>query len=142
MVSAFHVLGYLLNSGEAIVKLRFGVSVLVCAVLVLLSASNSKASSYGDGCTGAIVATGAPLAGVIGVSIYLVHRSHTSMTGCLLRSGEGYSLTVGGKIVQLLDVPPGLKDHHQVQLRGHRSKSGPERVFRVDRVAHDYGDCQ
>jgi hypothetical protein len=134
-----------LRREEATVKLlRFGSSVLLCAAMVLMSSSRSEASpSYCDGCTAAIAGTGAALAGVIGVSIYFVHRSLTSVRGCVQRSANGYSLTASdGKTFQLVNATSQLNDHHQLQLRGHKDKSASGRIFRVDRVAHDYGDCQ
>jgi hypothetical protein len=124
--------------------LNFRTCVLVSVVLVLVGAPrNSAASSYCPGCTAAIAATGGALAGGVAATIYYVHRSHTSLKGCVLQSNDAFNLTTqNGKTYGLLAAPPGLKSHERVLLRGQKGGSSSDRTFRVDRISHDYGACE
>jgi hypothetical protein len=78
----------------------------------------------------------------VGVGIYLIHRSHTSLTGCVQQSESGLSLTAkNGNIYELKNAPSDVKSHERLSLRGHKMKSRSGRTFLVDHVSRDYGAC-
>ena len=78
----------------------------------------------------------------VGVGIYLIHRSHTSLTGCVQQTGNGFSVTAkDGNSYELVNAPSEVKAHERLSLRGHRIKATSGRAFRVDRVSRDYGVC-
>jgi hypothetical protein len=78
----------------------------------------------------------------VGVGIYLVHRSHTSLTGCVQQAGNGFSLTTkDGNSYELVNAPSEVKARERFSLRGHKIKATSGRAFRVDHVSRDYGAC-
>jgi len=116
--------------------------VLVVSALVLLPSSRSAASSYCPGCAAAIVGAGVAVGAAVGVTIYLVHRGHTSLTGCVQQTNNGFSLTAkDGNSYELMNAPAEVKDHRRVSLRGHKDKTASGRAFRVDHLSRDYGAC-
>jgi hypothetical protein len=119
------------------------VAVLSSVALVLLPFSRSAAAqSYCPGCKAAIVGTAVALGAGVGVGIYLIHRSHTSLTGCVQQTDNGLSLTAkDGKNYELVNAPSEVKARKRLLLRGHKIKATSGRAFRVDHVARDYGGC-
>ena len=113
------------------------------ALVVLLPFSRSVAAqSYCPGCKAAIVGTAVALGAGVGVGIYLIHRSHTSLTGCVQQTENGLSLTAkDGKNYELVNAPSEVKARKRLLLRGHGIKEPSGRAFRVDHVARDYGEC-
>jgi hypothetical protein len=126
-------------------RLRFHTCVLCSVVLVLLSFSRPAAAepnSICGGCEAAIVGAAVGIGAAVGVGIYLIHRSHTSLTGCVLETGNGLSVTAkDGNKYELVNAPSEVKAHERLSLRGHRIKAASGRAFRVDRVSRDYGVC-
>ena len=71
----------------------------------------------------------------VGVGIYLVHRSHTSLTGCVQQTDNGLSLTArDGNNYELVNAPSEVKARKRLSLRGHKIKATSGRAFRVDHV--------
>src|SRR5260370_41581766 len=122
--------------------LSFRVSILGSIVLILLPFSRSAAAqSYCPGCKAAIIGTAVALGAGIGVGIYLIHRSRTSVTGCVQRTEIGLSLTAkDGNNYELVNAPSEVKAGKRFFLRGHKIKTSG-RAFRVDHVSRDYGVC-
>jgi hypothetical protein len=115
---------------------------LLCFALVLLPSSRSAASSYCPGCAAAVVGAAVAVGAGVGLAIYFVRRSHTSLSGCVRQTDNGLSLTAkNGKNYELVNAPTDVKAGKRVSLRGHKvsSTSGPG--FRVDHISHDYGAC-
>jgi len=77
----------------------------------------------------------------IGVGIYFINRSLTSVTGCIDRSQRGLSVSTKHRTYQLQSGPSELKPGMRVTLRGHKEKNTSGPIFRVNRVAHQYGTC-
>jgi hypothetical protein len=125
-------------------KLRsFHICVLCSIALVLMPFSRSAAAqSYCPGCKAGIIGAAVGVGAVVGVSIYLVHRSHTSLTGCVQQTDNGLSLiTKDGNNYELVNAPSEMKAHKRLLLRGHKIKTTSGRAFRVDHVSRDYGAC-
>ena len=115
---------------------------LLCFTLILLSSPRSEASSYCPGCEAGIVGAAAAVGAGVGLAIYFVHRSHTSLTGCVVESEHGLSLTAkDGRNYELVDSPSDVKVQRRLQLRGHKISASSGRAFRVDHVSRDYGAC-
>jgi hypothetical protein len=117
--------------------------VLCSIALVLLSFSRSAAAqSYCPGCKAAIVGVAVGVGAAVGVGIYLIHRSHTSLTGCVQQTANGLSLTAkDGNNYELVNAPGEVKARKRLSLRGHKTKATSGRAFRVDHVSRDYGAC-
>lgn len=91
---------------------------------------------------GAVIGTAVGIGAAVGVGIYLAHRNHTSLTGCVQQANNGLSLaTSGGKTYELVNLPSGLKAGERLSLRGHKGKAASGYSFTVDRVSHDFGAC-
>jgi hypothetical protein len=122
--------------------LSFRLSVLLCIALVLVPWSRPQARPLCYGCGPAIAGTAVGLAAVVGVGVYLIHRSHTSLKGCVQQTDNGLSLTAkDGTNYELMNAPNQLKAHERFLLRGHKVKTASGRAFRVDHVSRDYGAC-
>ena len=119
------------------------VAVLCSVALVLAPFSRSAAAqSYCHGCEAGIIGAAIGVGAVVGVSIYLIHRSHTSLTGCVQQTDNGLNLTAkGGKTYALENAPSEVKAHRRLSLRGHKINATSGRAFRVDHVSRDYGAC-
>jgi hypothetical protein len=125
-------------------QLNFRARVLCCTTLVLLPFSRpaTAASSICGGCEAAIVGVAIGIGAGIGVGIYLIHRGHTSLTGCVQQTGDGLSLIAkDSNIYGLVNAPSEVKARERLSLRGHKIKSHSGRAFRVDHVSRDYGAC-
>ncbi len=124
-------------------RFSFRGCVLCVTALVLLSFSRpAAANSICSGCEAAIIGVAVGVGAAIGVGIYLVHRGHTSLTGCVQQSDNRFSLTAkDGKSYELVNAPADVKARERVSLRGHKIKGSSGAAFRVDRVSHDYGTC-
>src|SRR6476646_7061485 len=112
---------------------RVASCVLVSVALIFSTSPRSEASSYCPGCaaafTGAIAAVGVG----VGLTIFYVHRSHTSLTGCVLPTRGGLTLTAkNNKRYELVSPPGQLKPNRRVLLRGHKTKTPSGLAFRVD----------
>jgi hypothetical protein len=123
--------------------LSFRICVLGSIALVLLPFSRSAAAqSYCPGCKAAIVGVAVGVGAAVGVGIYLVHRSHTSLTGWVQQTDNGLSLTAkDGNNYELVNAPSEVKARKRLSLRGHKIKATSGRAFRVDHVSRDYGGC-
>ena len=122
--------------------LNFRALVLIAITLVLGSSRESAAASYCPGCVAGIVGAGVALGAGVGTAIYFVHRSHTSLTGCVEQTQRGFSLTAkDGNAYELVNAPNEVKDHQRLSLRGHKLKTASGRAFRVDRISRDLGSC-
>ena len=123
----------------------FRACVLSSTALVLLSFSRPAAANsmpICGGCKAAIVGVGVGVGVGAGVAIYLIHRGHTSLTGCVQQTDNGLSLTAkDGTIYSLVNAPNEVRARERLSLRGHKIKSGSGRTFRVDYVSRDYGAC-
>ena len=119
-------------------------SALCFSTLILLPFSRpaEAANSYCDGCAAAIVGVAVGVGVGIGVGIYFIHRSHTSLSGCVRQTDQGLSMIAkDGNIYELLNAPSEVRARERLSLRGHKIKSGSGRAFRVDHVDRDYGLC-
>lgn len=114
---------------------------LFCVLLLSVSPRKSEASSYCPGCAAALAGAAVGVGVGIGAAIYFVHRSHTSLTGCVNQTDGGLTLSNRHATYELVDAPGEVKNGMRVQLRGHKQASGSRRVFRVDHVAHELGAC-
>ena len=115
---------------------------LIALFLLPVSPPAAAANSYCDGCVAAIVAVAVVVGVAAGVGIYLVHRGHTSLAGCVHQADNRLILTAkDGKNYELLNAPSEAKPHERLSLRGHKIKGSSGPAFRVDRVSRDYGTC-
>ena len=123
--------------------LSFRTCVLCSIALVLLPFSRSAAAqSYCPGCKAGIIGAAIGVGAAVGVGIYLIHRGHTSLTGCVDQTDNGLNLTAkDGKTYALENAPSEVKAHEHLSLRGHKIKATSGRAFRVDHVSRDYGAC-
>jgi hypothetical protein len=88
---------------------------------------------------GTLVGAGAA---ITGVTAYLIHRSRTSLSGCVYKEDADPTLITGaGEKYELLNPPANLKSGERVSLRGHKAKGARGRTFRVDRVSKVHGAC-
>jgi hypothetical protein len=94
------------------------------------------------GCKAAIYGAAVGVAAAVGVGVYLIHRSHTSLTGCVQQTDHGLSLTAkDGNNYELVNAPNEVKAQERLSLRGHKIKAASGRTFRVDHVSKDHGAC-
>lgn len=117
---------------------------LCFTTLILLSFSRpaAAANSYCNGCEAAIVGVAVGIGAGIGVGIYFIHRSHTSLSGCVQQTDHGLSMIAkDGNIYELLNAPSEVKARERLSLRGRKIKSASGRTFRVDHISRDYGSC-
>ena len=123
--------------------LSFRICVLCSIALVLLPFSRpATAQSYCPGCEAGVVGAAVGLGAAVGVGVYLRHRSHTSLTGCVQPTSNGLSLTTkDGNVYELVNAPSEVKASQRFSLRGHKMAASSGKVFRVDNVSHDYGAC-
>ena len=120
----------------------FRIGILCSIAMVLLPFSRSEASSYCPGCKAGVIGAAIVVGAGIGVGIYFIHRSHTSLTGCVREAEGGLSATAkDGTSYQLVNPPSQIKAGERFSLRGHKSTATSGRAFRVDRVSRDYGPC-
>lgn len=125
-------------------RVCFRIFVLCCIALVLLSQFSppADASSYCPGCKAAVIGAAVGIGVGVSLGIYLIHRSHTSLTGCVQQTGNGFILTAkDGHEYELVNPPSEVKAHERLSLRGHKTNSSSRRSFRVDHVSRDYGTC-
>ena len=115
----------------------------LCSIaLIFLPSPRSAASSYCPGCAAAVVGAAVGVGAGVGLGFYFVHRSHTSLTGCVEQTNTGFSLRAkDGNNYELANAPSEVKAGERLSLRGHKSKAGSRRAFRVDRVSRDFGAC-
>jgi hypothetical protein len=125
--------------------LRFLTCVVCSIALVLLPFARSTAAPpnrYCSGCTGAIAGVAVGLGAGVGVGIYLIHRSHTSLTGCVQQTSNGLRLIAkDGSNYELVNAPSEVKAGERLSLRGHKTKGASGPAFRVDQVSRDHGAC-
>jgi hypothetical protein len=121
----------------------FRIGILCSIALVLLPFSRpAAAQSYCPGCKAGVIGAAIGVGVGIGVGIYFIHRSHTSLTGCVRETDSGLSLTAkDGNDYELVNAPSEVKARKRLLLRGHKIKATSGRAFRVDRVSRDYGAC-
>jgi hypothetical protein len=115
----------------------------LCMGLVIVMFSRSAAaSSYCPGCTAAIAGAAVGVGAGIGLAVYYVHRSHTSLTGCVEQTEHGLRLTAkDGNDYELVNAPSEVKAQRRLSLRGHKMSTSSGRAFRVDHLSRDYGAC-
>jgi 6-phosphogluconolactonase len=91
--------------------LSLRICVLCSIALVLLPFSRSAAAqSYCPGCKAVIIGTAVALGTGVGVGVYLIHPSHTSLTGCVQQTDNGLSLTAkDGNNYELVNAPSEVK---------------------------------
>jgi len=123
--------------------LTFRVGILCSIALVLPSFSRpAAAQSYCPGCEAGVIGAAIGVGAGIGAGIYFIHRSHTSLTGCVRETEGGLSATAkDGNNYQLVNAPSQVKAGERFSLRGHKITAASGRAFRVDRVSRDYGAC-
>jgi hypothetical protein len=124
-------------------KLRkCGINLLCFALMIAMFSRRTAASSYCPGCAAAIIGTGVALGTGVGLAIYFVHRSHTSLTGCVEQTEHGLKMTTkDGNSYELVNAPIEVKAQRRLSLRGHKLSTGSGRAFRVDHLSRDYGAC-
>ncbi len=129
--------------GAPMKRPSFRTCVLCSITLVLLPFSRpAAANSICGGCEAAIVGVAVGVGAAVGVGIYLIHRSHTSLTGCVRQTDNGLSLTAkDGNNYELVNASSEVRARERLSLRGHKIKGTSGRAFRVDHVARDYGAC-
>jgi hypothetical protein len=121
----------------------FRIGILCSIALVLLPFSRSAAAqSYCPGCKAGVIGAAIGVGVGIGVGIYFIHRSHTSLTGCVRETDSLLSLTAkDGNNYELVNAPSQVKAGERFSLRGHKIKATSGHTFRVDHVSRDYGAC-
>ena len=118
------------------------ICVLGSVAVVLLPFSRSEASSYCPGCEAGVIGAAIGVGAGIGAGIYFIHRSHTSLSGCVRETESGLSATSkDGTSYQLVNAPSQVKAGERFSLRGHKITAASGRAFRVDSVSRDYGAC-
>jgi hypothetical protein len=129
--------------GATMKLFAFRTCVLGSMAVVLLTLSRpATAASYCPGCKAGIIGAAVAVGAGVGVGIYLIHRSHTSLTGCVLQTGNVLSLTAkDGNNYELVDAPTEVKARKRLSLRGHKIKTTSGRAFRVNHISRDYGAC-
>jgi hypothetical protein len=122
---------------------NFRIGILCSIALVLLpSLRSAMAESYCPGCKAGVIGAAIGVGAGIGAGIYFIHRSHTSLTGCVRQTESGLSATAkDGNNYQLVNAPSQVKAGERFSLRGHRNTATSGHTFRVDRVSRDYGAC-
>jgi hypothetical protein len=128
-----------------ILKIFSSLTGLLCSVvmIVLITPPPAHASSQiCGGCAAAIVGTAVGVTAGVIVGVYFIHRSHTSLTGCVQPTGNGFSLTTqNGDNYELINASSDINPHRRLLLRGHKVKTTSGRGFRVDHLSRDYGVC-
>jgi hypothetical protein len=121
----------------------FRIGILCSIALVLLPFSRpAAAQSYCPGCKAGVIGAAIVVGAGIGVGIYFIHRSHTSLTGCVRETDSLLSLTAkDGNTYELVNAPSEVKARKRLLLRGHKITATSGRAFRVDHVSRDYGPC-
>lgn len=121
----------------------FRIGILCSIAVVLLPFSRpAAAQSYCPGCKAGVIGAAIGVGVGIGVGIYFIHRSHTSLTGCVRETASLLSLTAkDGNNYELVNAPSQVKAGERFSLRGHKITATSGRAFRVDRVSRDYGAC-
>jgi len=129
--------------GAPMKRPSFRTCVLCSVALILLPFSRpAAANSICGGCEAAIVGVAIGVGAAVGVGIYLIHRDHTSLTGCVRQTDNGLSLTAkDGNNYELVNASSEVRARERLSLRGHKMKGTSGRAFRVDHVARDYGEC-
>ena len=124
-------------------RASFRTCILCSIALVLLPFSRpAAANSICGGCAAAIVGVAVGVGAAVGVGIYLIHRDHTSLTGCVRQTDKGLSLTAkDGNNYELVNPSSEVRAGERLSLRGHKIKGTSGRAFRVDHVGRDYGAC-
>src|SRR5215469_17041803 len=131
--------------------MRYWLRVVVTLLALILSSLKLQAQG-GYGVSGNIGPSGAQVAGAIagaaagigavGLTIYLVHRSHTSLSGCVQSADGAFRVLDGKQTWALAGAPADLPVNHRVELRGKKSRAASgERTFAVTKLAHDRGSC-
>src|ERR1700693_3512069 len=112
--------------------LGFRICVLGSIAVVLLPFPRSEASSYCPGCKAGVIGAAIGVGAGIGVGIYFIHRSHTSLTGCVRETDKGLSLTAkDGNNYELVNAPSEVKARRRLLVRGHKITATSGRAFRV-----------
>ena len=121
----------------------FRIGILCSIALVLLPFSRpAAAQSYCPGCKAGVIGAAIGVGVGVGLGIYFIHRSHTSLTGCVRETDSLLSLTAkDGTNYRLVNAPSQVKAGERFSLRGHKSTATSGHTFRVDRVSRDYGAC-
>jgi len=124
-------------------KLRGRLICFLCMGLVLAMFSRpAAAQSYCPGCKAAIIGAGVGVGVGVGLAVYFVHRSHTSLTGCVEQTEPGLMLTAkDGSNYELVNAPSEVRAERRLSLRGHKMNTSSGRTFRVDHLSRDYGAC-
>ena len=116
--------------------------ILCCIALLWLSPRQSEASSICSGCAAALVGTAVAVGAGVVTTVYFVHRSHTSIAGCVTPAAGGLTLSAkDGSSYSLLNAPSEIRPGTRLSLRGHKTKTASGRGFRVDSISRDYGAC-
>jgi hypothetical protein len=107
--------------------LSFRICVLGSIALVLQPFSRpAAAQSYCPGCKTAIVGAAVGVGAGVGVGIYLIHRSHTSLTGCVQQTDNGLSLTAkDGNTYELVNAPSEVRLVHVCRCAATKSQQLP-----------------
>jgi hypothetical protein len=118
------------------------VYVLCFALVIVMFSRSATADSYCPGCKAAVIGAAVGVGAGIGLAIYFVHRSHTSITGCVQQTEHGLKLTAkDGNNYELMNATREVKAQRRLSLRGHKVTTSSGRAFRVDRLSRDYGAC-
>jgi hypothetical protein len=91
--------------------LGFRICIFCSIALILLPFSRSAAAqSYCPGCKAGVIGAAIGVGAGIGAGIYFIHRSHTSLTGCVQQTDNGLSLTAkDGNNYELVNAPSQVK---------------------------------
>jgi hypothetical protein len=120
---------------------------LICCFLciglaVMMSSRSAAAQSYCPGCAAAVIGAGVAVGAGVGFAVYFVHRSHTSLTGCVEQTEHGLTLTAkNGSNYALINAPSEVKADRRLAVRGHKTRTASGHAFRVDHLSQDYGPC-
>ena len=124
-------------------KLRGRLICFLCMVLVIATFSRSAAAqSYCPGCEAGVIGAAVGVGAGVALAVYFIHRSHTSLTGCVQQTEHGLRMTAkDGNNYELVNAPSEVKAERRLSLRGHKVSTSSGRAFRVDHLSRDYGAC-
>jgi len=121
---------------------RCRICFLCFAVVIVMLSRSAAAQSYCSGCKAAVIGAAVGVGAGVGLAIYFVHRSHTSLTGCVEQTEHGLKMTAkDGNSYELVNASSEVKAQRRLSLRGHKVSTNSERAFRVDHLSRDYGAC-
>jgi len=115
---------------------------LCMGLVTVMFSRHAAAQSYCPGCEAAVIGAAVGVGAGVVLAVYFIHRSHTSLTGCVEQTEHGLRLTAkDGNNYELVNAPSEVKAGRRLSFRGHKVSTSSGRAFRVDHLSRDYGAC-